>query len=115
MRLCLSAGQVADVRLASRLTSGIDFCTIVADKGYDSDALRAEWRADNPARTIVIPYRKNRRQQQAIDRELYKQRNTIERMFNRLKHYRRIATRYEKIAEHFLAFVLLAATMIRLS
>ncbi len=63
---------------------------------------------------VVIPSRRNCKEQRKIDENLYKDRNKIERFFNRLKHYRRIATRYEKTARNYLAFIHLAATMILL-
>lgn len=80
---------------------------LIGDKGYDSDAIRGELRAAGIE--PVIPSRRNRRQPAAFDRETYKERNRIERMFNRLKNWRRVATRYDKSAASFLAFVSIAA------
>ncbi len=60
----------------------------------------------------VIPSKRNRKVQREIDLNLYKDRNKIERFFGRLKHYRRVATRYEKTARNYMAFVYLASTMI---
>ena len=59
----------------------------------------------------MIPPKKNRTVQRAYDRNLYADRNKIERLFNRLKHYRRVATRYEKLGRNYLSFVHVAATM----
>lgn len=59
----------------------------------------------------VIPSRRNRKEQRELDSNLYADRNKIERFFNRLKHYRRIATRYDKTARNYLSFVYLASAM----
>ncbi|GAB3832975.1 hypothetical protein GCM10028895_51420 [Pontibacter rugosus] len=82
---------------------------VVADKGYDSSSF-AKVIADLNAE-VVVPSRSNSKQPRQIDGNLYKDRNKIERFFNRIKHYRRIATRYDKTASSFLAFLHPAATM----
>jgi len=86
---------------------------LLADKGYDADAIRA----DLVERKIqaVIPGRSNRRVKIEHDRVLYKQRNRIERMFGHLKINRAIATRYDKTKRNFLAAVYLAAAAILLN
>ena len=84
--------------------------TLIADKGYDSKALR-DWLAERGTQA-VIPPRKNRKVQYQYDRTLYKQRNIIERMFNRLKDFRRIAMRFDRNAKTFLAAIALAVTII---
>ena len=80
---------------------------LIGDKGYDSDAIREEL-ATSEVRA-VIPSKSTRRHPVAFDRDLYKQRNLIERMFNKLKNWRRVATRYDKTASSFLAFVSLVS------
>ena len=80
---------------------------LIGDKGYDSDAIREEL-ASSEVRA-VIPSKSTRRHPVAFDRDLYKQRNLIERMFNKLKNWRRVATRYDKTASSFLAFVSLVS------
>ena len=80
---------------------------LIGDKAYDSDAIRDEL-ASSEVRA-VIPSKSTRRHPAAFDRDLYKQRNLIERMFNKLKNWRRIATRYDKTASSFLAFVSLVS------
>jgi len=60
----------------------------------------------------VIPSKKNRMVQRPLNRELYKDRNKVERFFNRVKHYRRIATRYEKTALGYMAMLHLVSTMV---
>ena len=83
---------------------------LVADKGYDSQALR-EW-LQARGTTPVIPPRRNRKIQYEYDRDVYKQRNIIERMFCRLKDWRRIATRYDRNLKTFLGAIALAAAVI---
>lgn len=79
---------------------------MLADKGYDSDAIRHEVRARGGS--PEIPTKQNRRVQHALDRALYATRNRIERFFNRLKNSRRVATRYDHTASSFLGFAKLA-------
>ena len=80
---------------------------LLADKAYDAD----HWRGYLKSRRIrpVIPNRSNRKQPHPFNKHRYKGRNVIERMFGRLKDFRRVATRYDKKAENFLAALCLAA------
>jgi transposase len=79
---------------------------LLADKGYDADAIRADLASRNIR--AVIPGRSNRRVKIEYDRGLYKQRNLIERMFGRLKINRAIATRYDQLATSFMSMVHIA-------
>jgi putative transposase len=92
------------------LIDGIETAATLADKGYDADHL-AEKIAANGAE-VVIPPKRNRRVQRAYDVDLYKERNRIERFFSKLKHFRRVATRYDKLLANFMGFVKLAAIAI---
>src|SRR6185503_14109811 len=85
---------------------------VIADKGYDSDELIDLIRERNAQ--VVIPPRSNRLQPRRFNKRRYKARNLVERFVNRIKHYRRVATRYEKTARNFLAFVHLAASLVTL-
>lgn len=87
--------------------SEIEPNAMIADKGYDAERVLD----DLGAREIeaIIPPRRTRREQRAYDSALYRERNLIERLFNKLKHYRRLATRYEKTALSFLSFLNLVA------
>lgn len=76
---------------------------MLADKGYDSDAIRAD--LERRGATPVIPTKSNRKVQRQIDRATYALRNRIERFFNKLKQSRRVATRYDKLANSFLGFI----------
>lgn len=82
------------------------------DKAYDSNALRAQLVAKGIE--PVIPPKANRLEIIVYDKEQYKQRNKIERLFNKMKQFRRIATRYEKLKATFLGFVTLALIVIML-
>ena len=86
---------------------------MVADKGYDADHLVAKIEAAGAE--PVIPSRSNRRAPREFDRHLYRARNLIERFFARLKHFRRIATRYDKLAKSFLSFIHLACAFVWLA
>lgn len=110
MRLILTAGQIADIDCAQPLIEALCFTALVADKGYDSDALVQAVEQCHGAQA-VIPPRANRRHPRAFDRQLYRHRNLIERFFARIKHYRRIATRYDKLARSYIAFVQLACAV----
>lgn len=85
-------------------------CRILnADKGYDSDALRRQIEASGAAPNI--PPKANRRWKPCFSPVLYRDRNAIERMFCRLKDFRRVATRYERLAVNFPAAIYIAATV----
>ena len=108
----LTPGQAADVTQAEALIEGAPFEVVIADRGYDSQAVvRAVEAGGGEA---VIPTRKNCKVQRVIDRERYKDRNLAERFWARVKQYRRVATRYEKTARNFLALVHVASIMILL-
>ncbi len=109
-RILLTAGQAHDVRSAPDLIEGQDRQAVIADKAYDSDeflALIAQMGAE-----AVIPPKANRIEQREYDKNLYADRNKIERFYNKAKQYRRLATRYEKTARNFLAFWQIASCVI---
>lgn len=109
--LMLTPGNVHDCKVAQRCIEALPPSTgLVADKGCDSKALR-EW-LEERGTTAVIPTRKNRKVQYDYDKAAYKRRNIIERMFCRFKDRRRIATRFDRNIQNFMAAVALAATVI---
>lgn len=112
VKLVLTPGQAADVTQAEALIEGAPFEVVIADKGYDSQAVVDAIEAQGGE--AVIPTQKNRKVQRDIDRERYKDRNLAERFWARVKQYRRVATRYEKTARNFLALVHVASIMILL-
>jgi transposase len=85
---------------------------VLADKGYDADAIVQHIEASGAV--PVIPPRANRKLKREYDQALYKQRNRIERCFSKLKHFRRLATRFEKNKRNFHALVALACSMLLL-
>lgn len=104
----LTGGQAADCRAAAALIHRLPRgALVIADRGYDTNAVR-DAIAERGA-TPNIPPKLNRRFKPPFSRVLYRGRNAIERMFGRLKDFRRIATRYDKLATNFLAAVHLAA------
>ena len=113
VRVILTAGQLSDIGQAGALIKDQPAEFIVADKGYDSDAFVETIRAQGSQ--AVIPPRSNRLNPRAFDRHIYKDRNLIERFFCRIKQFRRIATRYDKLAKSFLSFVHLACAFVWLA
>ena len=109
--LLLTEGQVSDYRgAATALPVLPDADVLIADRGYDSDWFQ-EALADQRIEPC-IPGRGNRKQTIKYDAERCKQRNRIERMFGRLKDWRRIATRYDRCAHTFMSAICIAATVI---
>jgi transposase len=106
--LLLSAGNINDITMARELVEAAGpFDRLLADRGYDADHLRkllAERNAE-----AVIPTTTSRRRPIPYDTVAYRRRNTVERLWARLKDFRRVATRYDKLAANFLAGVQIAA------
>ena len=106
--LLLSPGNVNDLAMAVPLLSEAGpVRRVVADRAYDANTLR-QFLAEHGVEA-VIPSTASRKQPIPYDRTAYRQRNLIERMFGRLKDWRRIATRYDKLANNYLAALHLAA------
>ena len=110
VRCHLTAGQRHDAPQALPLLAGLAPMFVVADRGYDSDSLVAALAARGMQ--AVIPPRRKRRHPRAFDAARYAQRHSVERLFGRLKQFRRVATRYDKLDAHFLAFIYRAATVL---
>ena len=110
IRFALTGGQAHDAPQAIPLLTGVEATHVIADKGYDSDEILGFIHSQGAI--AVIPPKSNRKDPQEYDRELYKRRNLIERAFNRLKHWRRIATRYDRRSLYFLAALHLVAAVI---
>ena len=86
--------------------------SVLADTAYDAEHFH-EAVSQGGAQAVIKP-RPNRKKHRPFDAMLYKERNTIERFFNKLKHFRRVATRYDKLLANFMGFVMLAAIAITL-
>jgi putative transposase len=110
IRLIGSPEQRNDIAFAHDLIDGFEAVAALADKGYDGDHLCD--RITQPRVCLVIPPRRNRKIQRTYDADLYKERNRIERFFNKVKQFRRVATRYDKLLANFMGFVKLAAIAI---
>lgn len=110
LRFIVTAGQVGDITTAPALLEGLSSEAVLADKAYDGNALRAL--IAGIGAEAVIPSNRTRKVAIPHDAAIYRHRNRIERCFNKLKHCRRFATRYERRTLHFTGFVHLAAAMI---
>lgn len=108
VRLVLTAGQAHDLKAAPRLLEGLSCRHVVADRGYDANALLDLIRASGAK--AHIPSTSQRIVHRTVNKRIYRQRNLVERFFCKLKHFRRIATRFDKLARNFLAAVALAST-----
>ena len=109
MAVVLTGGEVSDVRGYGPVMDepGPAPKVLLGDKGYDADAILEDLKARGVA--AVIPPRRNRKVQPVIDGCIYALRNLVERCFSKLKHSRRLATRYDKTADSYLGFVLVAS------
>ena len=109
-RLLLTPGNVHDVAAAPELVAQLRGARyVLGDKGYDSDNLRALIRAQGGR--PVIPGKANRKRKIPLDKARYRSRHLVENAFCRLKDFRRVATRYDKLARNFLSAVALAALL----
>jgi transposase len=108
----LLPGQRHDSVGAEPLLNGIEIGALIADKGFDSDALRQE--LDARGATAVIPPKANRSNPIVCDFAMYRWRHLVENFFCDLKQFRRIATRYDKTDQSFSAMIYLAASLMAL-
>jgi transposase len=112
----ITAGQAGDAPVGEEMIDAIDpydgIVQAAMDKAYDGNAIRAKLVAKGIE--PVIPPKANRLEIIVYDKEQYKQRHKVERLFNKIKQFRRVATRYEKLKATFLAFVTLALIIIML-
>ena len=110
----LTAGQEADASAFPDVLAAVpetcDAAFAVADKGYDSDAIRVALM--EAGFSPVIPSKVNRVVPVPLDKDVYRERNRAERWVGKLKQFRAIATRYDKLADSFLAFLHLAAAFV---
>lgn len=109
-RFSLTGGQASDSNEALPLLGELKPSSLAADKAYDTNAILQH--LESIGIQAVIPSKKNRLEQRQLDKHLYTSRNLIERFFCRIKQFRRVATRYDKLSERFAAFVALAAAFV---
>ena len=110
-RISLGPGAESDYKKAEELIEGYSPLIAMADKGYDADRIIDKLQRAGVAE-IALPPKANRKVKREYSREIYKGRNVVERAFNKLKFFRRIATRYDKTARNFFSFVCFAAAAI---
>ncbi len=110
MRWLLTGGHAHDLTQAPALIAGFRVEQVIADKAFDSNAFLALVHASGAH--AVIPPSSTRVRQHSYDRYAYRERHLIECLFNRLKQFRRIATRYEKLARNFLSMLSLATAYV---
>jgi putative transposase len=103
-------GQENDMARAAELIDGLQAEAVLGDKGYDANHLHEK--IEGQGAKVVIPPRSHRKTPCTYDKALYKERNIIERFFNKLKQFRRVATRYDKLLVNFMGFVKIAALAI---
>ncbi|RYG95928.1 MAG: IS5 family transposase [Alphaproteobacteria bacterium] len=109
--LMLSPGNLSDMTIAPALIEAANgrFTRLIADKGYDSNAIRAAIQAQGAE--VVIPPNRSRKVLIPYDHQAYRTRNLVERLWCRLKDWRRIATRYDKLARNYLSGVFIVAAI----
>jgi transposase len=110
VRFLLAPGNSHDILAVPALLQGHRPKAVLADRAYDANSLRQH--LDQIGAEAVIPSTRSRRAPIPHDTIIYKLRNRIERCFNKLKHFRRFATRYDRLASHYLAFIHIAASII---
>ena len=111
IRLGLTPGQAYDGEAAMELLNALpENAMVLADKAYDADAIRGL--INGQGAWANIPPKSNSKDPICFSPHLYKARNLVERFFNKIKHFRRIATRYDKLAENFMAMIKLASIRI---
>jgi len=110
LRFILTGGERHDITQAQQLIENLSADYVIADKGYDSEALVLKLQEQNAE--AVIPSRINRKVQREIDKHLYKERHLIENQIGKLKHFRRVFSRFDKLAKNYLSFIYFASTIV---
>ena len=103
LKFILTSGQRNDITQADSLIKNTSNTTVIADKGYDANSLILT--IEEHQSTAVIPPKKNRKVQKEYDKHIYKQRHLIECFFGKIKHYRRIFSRFDKSANVYMGFL----------
>jgi transposase len=99
----LTGGEASDCAQALALLDAVKGSAVLAGKGYDADYVVDA--AEAMGAEVVIPSKSNRKKSRDYNKKLYKKRNLVELLFNKIKHFRRVATRHKKTASAYLAFV----------
>ena len=109
LRFKLTPGNLSDVGQAAKLVEGLSAKALLADKGYDSNSIVEL--APAGGMEAIIPSRRNRKLPHPLDSMRYFARHLVENLFQRMKIFRRVATRFEKLDERFLGFIYIAGIM----
>ena len=110
LRFILTGGQEHDATQGDALIAGYEGERVIADKGYDSQRFRQS--ILDLGMTPVIPARSNRKESQSYDAHWYRERHLVECFINKIKHFRRIFSRFEKLSVRYLAFLHFVAALI---
>ncbi len=110
LRFLLTGGHRHDITQAEELLADYEFKRVIADRSYDADAFLHFIAAQDAE--AVIPPRKNRTEQREYDKHWYKERHLVECFFNKIKHYRRLFSRFEKLDKRHLGFLSFAGALI---
>jgi transposase len=110
LKFILTPGQRNDITQAEPLLKNVENTVVIADKGYDSNALIQA--IEKQKSIAVIPSRKNRKVQREYDKHIYKERHLIECFFGKIKFFRRIFSRFDKTAQAFMGFLNFVGTLI---
>ena len=110
LRFILTGGQRNDIRQAERLIENFAADYVIADKGYDAEAFVLKLKEQNTE--AVIPSRSNHKVQREIDKHPYMERHLIENQIGKLKQFRRVFSRFDKLAKNYLSFIYFASTVV---
>lgn len=110
LRFILTGGERNDITQAESLVKELVADYVIADKGYDSGAFVLKLKERNSE--AVIPSRSSHKVQRTIDEHLYKERHLIENQIGKLKHFRRVFSRFDKLAKNYLSFIHFASTVV---
>ena len=110
LRFILTGGERHDITQAEQLIENFSADYVIADKGYDAAPFVLKLKARNCE--VVIPSRINHKVQRKIDEHLYKERHLIENQIGKLKQFRRVFSRFDKLAKNYLSFIYFASTVV---
>ena len=110
LRFILTGGQRNDITQAEELIENFTADYVIADKGYDAEAFVLKLKKRNSE--VVIPSRVKNKVQRKIDEHVYKERHLIENQIGKLKQFRRVFSRFDKLAKNYLSFIYFASTVI---
>jgi transposase len=110
LRFILTGGERNDITQAQSLVADLCADHVIADKGYEAEPFIMRLKERNSA--VVIPSRVNRKEQREIDTHLYKERHLIENQIGKLKQFRRVFSRFDKLAKNYLSFIYFASTIV---